>query len=161
MLRSNSKVAVGAEGVRVAEVVDLDRVIGHELDGQKRVDAPYVASQVPHRIAHRGEVDRRGHAGEVLMHHAGGGESDLAVRLRGRLPVRERFDVGRANGEPVLGAEEVLEEDLERVREPFDPRELLRDRAQSVDGVLLPADGERPLRTEAIGHCVLLRALVL
>ena len=36
-------------------------------DGQKRIDAAWIAPQVAHRVAHGGEVDDGGNAGEVLQ----------------------------------------------------------------------------------------------
>ena len=57
---------VDAERVARAEHVDLHRVVDHQLDRDQRVDLRRVAAQVGHRVAHRGEVDDAGHAGEVL-----------------------------------------------------------------------------------------------
>jgi hypothetical protein len=48
------------------ELVDLDRVVDHELRGLQRVDLGGVAAEVVHRVAHRGEVDDRGNPREVL-----------------------------------------------------------------------------------------------
>ena len=47
-----------------------------------------------HRVAHRGEVDDRGHAGEVLQQHARRHEGDLAASASAfGVPARERLDV--------------------------------------------------------------------
>ena len=54
------------------ERVHLNRVVDHELGGQERVDLLRVAAQVVHRVAHRGQVDDRGHAGEVPVEHPRG-----------------------------------------------------------------------------------------
>jgi hypothetical protein len=48
-------------------LVYLDGVVDHELRRQLRVDAGGVAAEVLHRVPHGGEVDDRGHAGEVLV----------------------------------------------------------------------------------------------
>ena len=77
---------VDAEGLAGAEGVDLHRVVDHELGGDERVDLGGVAAEVGHRVAHRGEVDDRGHAGEVLHHDARGREGDLLGRLGVRVP---------------------------------------------------------------------------
>ena len=61
---------VDAERVARAEGVDLHRVVDDQLGRHQRVDLRRVAAQLGHRVAHRGEVDDRGHAGEVLHHHA-------------------------------------------------------------------------------------------
>ena len=52
------------------ELVDLHRVVDHQLDRLQRVDPGRVAAEVAHRVAHRREVDDRRHAGEVLEQHA-------------------------------------------------------------------------------------------
>jgi hypothetical protein len=71
-----------AKASRGAERVDLHRVVDDQLAGCERVDLLRVAAQARHRVAHRGQVDDAGHAGEVLHEHAGRGEGDLAARLR-------------------------------------------------------------------------------
>ena len=63
------ELGVDREGVGGAERVDLHRVVDDELGRDERVDLRGVAAERRHRVAHRGEVDDRGHAGEVL-HHA-------------------------------------------------------------------------------------------
>jgi hypothetical protein len=45
-------------------------VVDHQLDRHQRVDLVRVAAELAHRVAHRGEVDDGGHAGEVLHQHA-------------------------------------------------------------------------------------------
>ena len=87
---------VQAEGVAGAEGVDLDRVVDHQLGRGERVDAGRVAAHLGHRVAHRGEVDDRGNAGEVLQQHARGGEGDLLAGLGLRVPAGEGLDVGGA-----------------------------------------------------------------
>ena len=52
------------------KVVDLHRVVDHELDRDQRVDLLRVAAEVGHRGAHRCEVDDRRYAGEVLQQDA-------------------------------------------------------------------------------------------
>ena len=46
-----------------------------------------------HRLAHGGEVDDGGHAGQVLQDDPAGRELDLGVRLGGRIPLRQRGHV--------------------------------------------------------------------
>ena len=79
---------VPREGAARAEVVDLHRVVDHELDRDQRVDLLRVAAEVGHRVPHRGEVDDGRDAGEVLEQDARGREGDLAARLVGRDPAR-------------------------------------------------------------------------
>ena len=63
----------------VRELVDLHRVVDDEVGGRERVDLLGVAAQRRDRLAHRGEVDDRRDAGEVLQEDARGLERDLAV----------------------------------------------------------------------------------
>ena len=73
---------------RRPEEVHLNRVVDHEVHVDERIHLRRVAAGTSHRGAHRGEVDHRGHAGEVLHQHAGGHERDVRPRDRGR-PLRE------------------------------------------------------------------------
>ena len=123
---------VDPEGVARAEDVDLHGVVDDELDRDERVDLGRVAAEVGHRVAHRGEVDHARDAREVLQHHARGRERDLLRRLRGVVPGGERLDVGGADADPVLVAEQVLEQDLQRERQAGDV-ELRLQRVEPVD----------------------------
>ena len=95
------------------ELVHLDGVVDHELDGDQRIDRLRVAALVAHGIAHRGEIDDRRDASEVLQQDTRRLEGDLARRLGVGDPLANRLD-------PFLGAvpEDVLEQDPKRVREP-------------------------------------------
>ena len=64
------ELGVALEGEPLGELVDLDRVVDHELGRHERVDLRGVAAEVLHRVAHGGEVDDRRDAGEVLHQHA-------------------------------------------------------------------------------------------
>ena len=74
-------VDVALEGVGAAEDVDDHRVVDHHLGGRQRVDLVGVAAEVADRLAHGGQVDDAGHAGEVLHDHPGRGELDLDARV--------------------------------------------------------------------------------
>ena len=141
--------AVGVDAHRhpVREGVHLDGVVDHELCRELWIRLRRVAAEVVHRVAHGGEVDDRGHAGEVLVDHAGRREGDLPRRIVLRDPLRDRLDVllGR-------GAEDVLEQDLQRVRQPLDVEALL-ERRQPEDLVALSPDVERRASSESVpGH---------
>ena len=123
---------VDAEGVARAEHVDLHGVVDHELDRDERVDLRRVAAEVGHRVAHRGEVDDAGDAREVLQDDARGRERDLLRRLGAVVPGGERLDVGGADADPVLVAEQVLEQDLQGERQAGDV-ELRLQRVEPVD----------------------------
>ncbi len=72
-------VAVDVRADREArrELVHLDGVVDDELRRDQRVDLGRVAAAVEHRVAHGGEVDDRGNAGEVLEEDASRPEGDL------------------------------------------------------------------------------------
>jgi hypothetical protein len=135
------------ERVARAEEVDHHRVVDDQLGGRERVDLGRVAAHLGHGLAHGRQVDDAGYAGEVLHDHPGGGELDLGVRLRGGVPVRQRADVVRGDVRAVLGAEEVLQQDLEAVREGL----RAVDRRQPEDLVRVVTDLEVSLGSEAVG----------
>ena len=130
---------VDAERVAGAEGVDLDGVVDDQLGRHERVDLGRLAPVVGHRVAHGGEVDDGGDAREVLHHHAGGREGDLLRRLGVRVPAGERLDVLLADGHAVLVAQQVLEQDLQRERQPCDI-ELGLQRVEPEDLEGLAAD---------------------
>ena len=133
-MRSNSSSTFAAEGEARGELVDLDGVVDHELGGDHRVDLAGVAAEVLHRVPHRGEVDDRGHAGEVLVDDAARPEGDLAPRLVGRHPARDRL-----RSWSLAGPQGVLEQDAQRVRQARDVPALLQ-RIEPEDLVRLGSD---------------------
>jgi len=108
---------VDLESHSIAEGIDLDRVVDHEVDVDQRVDLGRIAADFIHRIPHRGQVDHRGNPGEVLHQDPGGLEGDLNRRFGRSVPGSDRFDVGRAHRGAVLETQHVFEEDLDRVRQ--------------------------------------------
>ncbi len=146
---------VAGERVLAAEDVGDHRVVDHQLGRGERVDLRRVAAQVAYRLAHGGQVDHARYAGEVLHQHPRRGELDLHTGLRGRVPAAERPDVVGGDVGAVLGAQQVLQQDLQAVRQPFgafDPVEL-------EDVVRRVTNGQLGLRAEAVeaGHVALLR----
>jgi hypothetical protein len=140
------------EGRQRAEVIDLHRVIDHELDRLQRIDLLRIAALLLHRVAHRREVDDARDAGEVLQEHASGRELDL---LRGpgfRVPARQGLDVRRRHRLAVLGAQQVLEQDAQRERQLGDRRELRLQRGKAVDRVLAAVDRQRAAALEGVLH---------
>ena len=108
---------VSLECVLRTEQVGDDRVVYDEFSGREWVDLGRVATELGDGLAHGREVDDAGDAGEVLHDDAGGGELDLGVRLRGRNPAADRPDVGRGDIGAVLGAQQILEQDLQTERQ--------------------------------------------
>ncbi len=129
------------------ELVDLYRVVDDELDGQQRVDLLRIAAEVVDRVAHRGEVDDRRDAGEVLQEHAARRERDLLRGLRARDPAGDCLDVGGGDVRAVLHAQHVLEEHAQRVRKPEDVVARLQ-RVEAEDLATRAADVEGRARAE-------------
>ena len=73
------------EGFRRAEIVDDDGMIDDEIDRHERIDLLRIAAELGHRVAHRGQIDDGGNAGEILHEHARRPKGDLACR-----PCRDR-----------------------------------------------------------------------
>ena len=138
---------VAGEGVRGAEEVGDHRVVDDQLGGDERVDLRRVAAERPHRLAHRGQVDDRGDAGQVLQDHPGRGELDLGVGLRlcGSQPARASM-CSAVMLSAVLVAEQVLEQHLQAVREVL----AAGDRVQAVDLVRAAARLKRRAAAEAV-----------
>ena len=111
------QVGVDLERGGGAELVHDHRMVDDELGGEQRVDLPGVAAHAAHGIAHRCQVDHGGDAGEVLHEDARRHEGDLVVGDFFRIPARQLFDVFRADDRAVFAAQQVLEQDLERVGE--------------------------------------------
>ena len=134
---------VQLERVRLREVVDLHGMIDDELDGLQRVDPLRIAAEPDDAVAHRGEVDDRRHAGEVLKEHARRHERDFLLQVGRRIPGRQRPDRVRLDELAVFATEQVLEQDLLRVREARNGRESgLLERRQAEDRETLAADFE-------------------
>ena len=100
-------------GVAGAVFVDLDGVVDDQLGGLERVDLLRIAAEDVHGVAHGGEVDDGGDAGEVLHEDAGGHPGDFAGGLGFGIPPGEEFDVVGGDGLAVFVAEEILEQDAE------------------------------------------------
>ena len=117
MVALELELGVVLERELLREVVHLDRVVDDQLGGRERVDLGGVASQLVDRVPHRRQVHDRGHAGEVLHQHARGRERDLLGRLVGGDPLGDGLDVLACDVLAVLGPQQVLEQDLQRVRQ--------------------------------------------
>ena len=143
---------VQRQRLRLAEFVDLHRVIDHQLGRQERVDARRVAAELLHRRPHRGQIDHRGHSGEVLKQHPGGHEGDLVRGGALRVPAGERADVRFLDLLAVLVAQQVLEQDAQRKRQPPRRQAGLLQRGESVDLELPFPDVEGGPTAEAVRH---------
>jgi hypothetical protein len=126
-------------------------MVDHEVDRDQRVDFLCLAAEVLHRVAHRGKIDHRRHAGEILHQHARRPERDIAVGGLGLEPSREALDVFLADRSAVLVAQQIFQQHLHRERQPGDAFEavLLRHRQAEI-GVSFAPDLEGPGASEAV-----------
>src|ERR1019366_1296133 len=79
---------------------------------------------------------------------------DLLARLGLGVPRRERLDVGGVDRAVALGPEQVLQEHLQRERQPFDVKALLES-VEAKHLKLAPADRQRVLGAKTVlrhGH---------
>ena len=90
-------------------------MVDDQLGGLERIDLFRVAAEGLHGIAHGGEIDDGGDAGEVLHEDAGGHVGDLAGWLGLGVPGGEEADVVGGDGVAVFVAEEIFEQDAEGV----------------------------------------------
>ena len=145
-----------AEGAGAAEIVDHHRMVDDEIDRDQRVDARRVAAERHHGVAHGGEVDHGGDAGEILHQHARRAEGDLAVALARDQPLGHGADVVGGDRAAVLVAQQILEQHLQREGQAGDAGEaVLLGLGEAVVVVLGAADVKRAFRFEGIrrgGH---------
>ena len=141
---------IQVQRIRGAVVVHHDRMVDHELGRNQRIDAARVAAELGHGVAHGGEVDDRRHAGEVLHDDARRREGDLARGQFPRVRLGERQDVVASDALAVLVAQQVLEQDLQRVGEASDVG--LGDRVERAILVTAAAGFELAAGLEAVLH---------
>jgi hypothetical protein len=146
------ELGVGRERPGVTVVVHLDRVVDDQLTRDERIDLVRVAPQIGHRVAHRGQVNDGRHPGKVLEEHAGRAEPDLDVRLGLRVPLAQGLDVGSPDGQAVLGAEQVFEQDLEGERQSVRLGEVAVEGGETVDGVGLAVHVQSRASPERVRH---------
>ena len=106
---------VALERIGRAVMIDLYRVVDDQLSGRERIDALRVAAKFADGLAHRGQIDYTGYAGEVLHDHPRRSERDLMVRCGLSVPIEQRVDVATRHIHAVLEAQQILEQDLQRV----------------------------------------------
>jgi len=145
------EVDVALERIGLAEDVEDDRVVDDHVGRGERVDLVRVTAEGGHCLAHGRQVDDAGHSGEILHDDAGRGELDFDTRVGGRVPRRNRANMVGGDVGTVLGAKEVLREDLQCVGQLLGAGQ--GGEAEDLVGVL--SDLEGALCTERIitgGH---------
>jgi hypothetical protein len=141
---------VPLEGAWVPELVDHDAVVDDQVHRHERVDLLGIAAELAHRVAHGGEVDDSGNAGEVLHQHTGRTVLDLAVDPPLLQPVRHRLKVVPGDRLAVLEAEQVLEQHLHREGQARDVAECCASLAERIISVGFAFDFESRTRAEAV-----------
>jgi len=106
-IASEFQLDVAAEGLCAAKDVDHDRVVDDEIDGLDGLITARVAAECGDGVAHGGEVDDGGHAGEVLHEDAGREERDLAVGAACLQPGGDGRDLSDVDGAAVLVTEQI------------------------------------------------------
>jgi hypothetical protein len=142
---------VEGKAVALAKVVDLHRMVDHQFHRLERIDARGIATELDHTVSHRRQVDDGRHTGEVLQEHARRHERDLALRAAGDVPPGQSRDVFLLDERPVFLAQQVLQQDAQRVRQPGhagEPGGFEGWKAEEVDG--LASDRESAARLEGI-----------
>jgi len=134
-----------------AEMVHHHRMIDDEVDRGERIDFRGRATEFGHRIAHRGEIDNAGNAGEILHQHAGRAERDFAIALLLLHPRGERLDVGRRDRTAILVAQEILEQHLQGIGQARNVAiSGLLDRFEAVVVINLLANRQFAARFQAV-----------
>jgi hypothetical protein len=134
-----------------AVFIDLNRVIDDEVDGLERIDARGGAAEADDGVAHGGEVDDCGHAGEILQQHSARAERDLLIDGGAHVPSSKRLDVGRFDEPVVFVAQEVLEQNAQRHGQPLDGRaRKLRGGVQAENRVRRSVHTQRSAGAEGV-----------
>ena len=117
-------------------------MIDDEVDRHERIDLLRIAAELGHRVAHRGEIDHRGHAGEILHQHPRRAILDLAVELRVACQSTRAWMSSTVTVTAVLEAQQILEQHLHREGQLVDIAELRRGLGEGIIDVGLAADVE-------------------
>jgi hypothetical protein len=111
-------------------MVDLHRMVDHEVARDDGIDPGRITTHGGHRVAHGHQVDHAGDSGEVLQDHPGGHERDFAVASRLGGPCRELRDVGRRHRATAHMPEGIFEEHTNRERQSVE-----HDQTGSLEGL--------------------------
>ena len=125
-------------------------MVDDQVDRDQRIDLLRVAAELLHRVAHRGEVDDGGDAGEILHQHARRAILDLAVDPPLLQPVGHRLQVLAGDGLAVFEAEQVFEQHLHRKGQARNVAERGGRLLQRIISVALAPDGQRRAGVEAV-----------
>ena len=144
-------VDVFLDGVAGGEDIHLHGMVDHQFDRCQRIDQAGIAAEGDHGVAHRGQVDDTGDAGEVLQDHARRHEGDLGIRFGLGIPVGDRADALVGDIDAVFVAQQVLQQDLHRIRQ-LAQIEALAKLGQARIAVGLAVDLEGIVGRKAVFH---------
>jgi hypothetical protein len=131
--------------------IHLYRVVDDQFGRGQRVDLGGIATELDHGVTHRGQVDDTGYASEILQHHAGRHESDFGRRFGLGIPLGDGLDLAGSDIDAVFVAEQVFQQDLQRVGEALEV-ELLAQLGQTGEHMLLAVDLEGVAYGKGIFH---------
>src|SRR5262249_18578855 len=114
---------VPGKSIGRAKEINLHRVVDDQVDGHQGIDLGGIAAECLHGIAHGGEIDNGGNAGEVLHQHARRSIGDLHVRALALQPVEYRANILRPDGTTIFVPQQVLDQHLEGERQSRKPVE--------------------------------------
>ncbi len=137
---------IALERVRGAEQIGDHRMIDHQIRRGQRVDLVRIPTQRGDRLPHSRQIHDAGHPGEVLHDHPRRGELNLHTRISRGVPVRDGLDVIAGDIGAVLGAQQILGQHLQAVRQLLRPSH----RIQTVHLIRLVAHLQRVAGTERI-----------
>ena len=106
-----------SQSVFATEGLDDDRVVDDHLCRVQRVNLIRVAAESLNSLTHGSQVNNTGDAGEVLHNNASRGELNLDRRISRRNPVGDSLDVLLSDVGAIFVAQQVLTENLQRVRQ--------------------------------------------
>ena len=103
--------------IRPGIEIDLHRVVDHQVHRDQRVDLFRAAAKPGNAVAHRCQIDDRGHPGEILHQDAGGLERHLLFGMRRIQPAGDRLGIVHLVAAAVFEPEHIFQQDLQADRE--------------------------------------------
>ncbi|MNJ64807.1 hypothetical protein D3C77_607840 [compost metagenome] len=125
-------------------------MVDDQVHGRQRIDSLRVGAGFGHGVAHGGEVDDGGNAGEVLHQYAGRAVADLVVRAAVLQPVGDGLAVIGPHGRTVFPAQQVFQQDLERKRQAADVAQAFRRFRQAEVVIGLAVDFKATAAVQAV-----------
>ena len=114
-------------------MVDLDRVIDDQIDGDQRLDQLGIFAHALRDAAHRGEIAQQRHAGKVLKHDPGDDKRYFVGARRGRRPAAKFANVLLGDFLAVAVAQHRFQHDAYRHRKArYLPESRLLQRRQRI-----------------------------